>query len=30
MKWVVEPGAFDLMLGGSSTGLRTVTLEVAP
>jgi beta-glucosidase len=30
MKWVVEPGAFDLMVGGSSTGLKTVTLHVGP
>jgi beta-glucosidase len=30
MKWVVEPGAFDLMLGGSSTELKTTTLKVAP
>ena len=29
MKWVVEPGAFDLMLGGSSAQVKTVTLEVA-
>ena len=28
MKWVVEPGAFDLMLGGSSAQVKTVGLEV--
>jgi beta-glucosidase len=28
MKWVVEPGAFDLMLGGSSAQTKTVALEV--
>ena len=27
-KWVVEPGAFDLMVGGSSVQVQTVTLEV--
>jgi hypothetical protein len=30
MKWVVEPGAFDLMLGGSSAQVKKVTLEVTP
>ena len=30
MKWVVEPGAFDLMLGGSSAQLKKVTLQVEP
>jgi beta-glucosidase len=30
MKWVVEPGAFDLMLGGSSAQVKTVMLEVTP
>jgi beta-glucosidase len=30
MTWVVEPGAFDLMLGGSSTQLKKVTLRVEP
>ena len=29
-KWVVEPGAFDLMTGGSSAQLQSVTLDVAP
>ena len=29
-KWVVEPGAFDLMLGGSSAQVKTVALEVGP
>jgi beta-glucosidase len=28
--WVVEPGAFDLMVGGSSAQTRTVTLDVGP
>jgi len=30
-KWIVEPGAFDLMVGGSSAtnALKSVTLEVA-
>jgi beta-glucosidase len=27
-KWVVEPGAFDLMVGGSSAQLQSVALEV--
>ena len=27
-KWVVEPGAFDLMLGGSSAVVKSVALEV--
>jgi beta-glucosidase len=27
-KWVVEPGAFDLMVGGSSAQLQSVVLEV--
>ena len=30
MKWVVEPGAFDLMLGGSSERVQTATLNVGP
>jgi beta-glucosidase len=29
-KWVVEPGAFDLMLGGSSAQVKSVGLEVVP
>jgi beta-glucosidase len=29
-KWVVEPGAFDLMVGGSSAQVKSVALEVAP
>jgi beta-glucosidase len=29
-KWVVEPGAFDLMLGGSSAQVKSVVLEVSP
>jgi beta-glucosidase len=28
--WVVEPGAFDLMVGGSSAQVRSVTLDVGP
>ncbi|HEU4993525.1 MAG TPA: glycoside hydrolase family 3 N-terminal domain-containing protein [Gemmatimonadaceae bacterium] len=28
MKWVVEPGTFDLMIGGSSAAVKSVTLEV--
>ena len=28
MKWVVEPGQFDLMVGGSSAAVQTVGLEV--
>jgi beta-glucosidase len=27
-KWVVEPGAFDLMVGGSSAQVKSVALEV--
>jgi beta-glucosidase len=30
MKRVVEPGAFDVMVGASSTSLTTVALEVVP
>jgi beta-glucosidase len=30
MKWLVEPGTFDLMLGGSSAQVKRVALEVAP
>ncbi|PYO86794.1 MAG: beta-glucosidase, partial [Gemmatimonadetes bacterium] len=30
MKRVVEPGRFDIMVGGSSTDLRSVALDVAP
>ena len=30
MKWVVEPGTFDLMLGGSSAQTKSVTLDVGP
>jgi len=30
MKWVVEPGTFDLMVGGSSAQVKTVSLDVAP
>ena len=30
MKWVVEPGTFDLMVGGSSAVVQSVALEVAP
>lgn len=30
MTWVVEPGAFDLMVGGSSAMTRSTSLEVAP
>ena len=29
-RWVVEPGTFDLMLGGSSASVKTVPLEVQP
>ena len=29
-RWVVEPGAFDLMVGGSSAQTRSVTLDVGP
>jgi beta-glucosidase len=29
-KWVVEPGAFDLMVGGSSAQTRSATLDVGP
>jgi beta-glucosidase len=29
-KWVVEPGAFDLMVGGSSAQTKSVQLDVAP
>jgi beta-glucosidase len=29
MKWVVEPGVFDIMVGGSSAQVNTVQLEVA-
>lgn len=29
-KWVVEPGAFDLMVGGSSANVHSVSLQVAP
>ena len=29
MKWVVEPGAFDLMVGGSSAQVKSVRLDVA-
>jgi beta-glucosidase len=28
MKWVVEPGTFDLMVGGSSAAVKSVPLEV--
>jgi beta-glucosidase len=28
MKWVVEPGTFDLMVGGSSAAVQSVALEV--
>ena len=28
MKWVVEPGAFDLMVGGSSANVQTITIDV--
>jgi hypothetical protein len=28
MKWVVEPGMFDLMVGGSSASVQTIPLEV--
>jgi len=30
MKWVVEPGTFDLMLGGSSAQTKSVALDVGP
>jgi beta-glucosidase len=29
-KWVVEPGLFDLMVGGSSASVKSVSLEVLP
>ena len=29
MKWVVEPGTFDLMVGGSSVKVQTIAIEVA-
>jgi beta-glucosidase len=29
MQWVVEPGLFDVMIGGSSAQVQTVVLEVA-
>ncbi len=29
-KWVVEPGAFDLMVGGSSAQTKSVALDVGP
>jgi beta-glucosidase len=29
MEWVVEPGVFDIMVGGSSAQVNTVRLEVA-
>ena len=28
MKWVVEPGTFDLMVGGSSASVQTITVDV--
>jgi beta-glucosidase len=28
-KWVVEPGTFDLMTGGSSAAVQSVALDVA-
>jgi beta-glucosidase len=30
MKHVVEPGAFEIMAGGSSADVKTVTLTVTP
>jgi beta-glucosidase len=30
MRWRVEPGLFEVMVGSSSERLETVTLEVAP
>jgi beta-glucosidase len=29
-KWVVEPGSFDLMVGGSSAQVKTARLDVGP
>jgi beta-glucosidase len=28
MKWVVEPGTFDLMVGGSSVNVQTIAIDV--
>ena len=30
MKWVVEPGAFEVMVGPNSVQLKTATFEVSP
>jgi len=29
MKWVIEPGTFDLMVGGTSANVRTISIDVA-
>jgi beta-glucosidase len=30
MKWVVEPGRFEIMVGGSSAAVKKTTLDVSP
>jgi hypothetical protein len=30
MKRVVEPGRFDILVGGNSTDVRSIALDVAP